>query len=364
MLILGVVILIIIVSVYLFMHGAQFGARPQGESLQKIQASPNYRDGQFQNLSNTPQLTDGASFLKILKKFFFDKSEQRIPPAPLPSIKSDLLNLNKDENILVWFGHSSYFMQIDGRTFLVDPVFSGNASPLRFTTKSFKGSDIYSVSDFPEIDYLIISHDHWDHLDYRTILQLKPKVKRVVTGLGTAAHFISWGYDKNRIEEKDWNEQFIPENGFTLNAVPARHFSGRGFKRNRSIWLSFVLTTPSKKIFIGGDSGYDRHFAEIGNQYGPFDLAILEDGQYNRYWKYIHMNPEETVQAALDLRTEKLLPVHWGKFSLSIHSWDEPIRRIKKEAERRNVKLLHPMIGELVYLDLDQVFSSWWEGIS
>jgi L-ascorbate metabolism protein UlaG (beta-lactamase superfamily) len=364
MLILAAVILIIIVSVYLFMHGAQFGANPLGESLQKIRASPNYRDGQFQNLSNTPQLTEGASFFKILKKFFFDKSELRTPPAPLPSIKTDLLNLNKDKNILVWFGHSSYFMQIDGRTFLVDPVFSGNASPLRFTTKSFKGSDIYSVSDFPEIDYLIISHDHWDHLDYRTILQLKLKVKRVVTGLGTAAHLISWGYDKNRIEEKDWNEQFTPEDGFTLNAVPARHFSGRGFKRNRSIWLSFVLTTASKKIFIGGDSGYDHHFADIGNQYGPFDLAILEDGQYNRYWKYIHMSPEETVQAALDLKTEKLLPVHWGKFSLSIHSWDEPILRIKKEAERRNVKLLHPMIGELVYLDSDQVFSSWWEGIS
>ena len=157
------------------MHGAQFGAMPHGESLQKIQSSPHYRDGQFQNRSITPQLTEGASFFKVLRKFFFDKSEPRIPPAPLPSVKTDLLNLDNEKNILVWFGHSSYFMQIDGRTFLVDPVFSGNASPLSFTTKSFKGSDIYSVRDLPDIDYLIITHDHWDHLDYKTILQLKPK---------------------------------------------------------------------------------------------------------------------------------------------------------------------------------------------
>ncbi len=364
MLVFGAIILVIIVVIYFFMHGAQFGAMPQGESLQKIRSSPHYRDGQFQNLSITPQLTEGAGFFKILKKFFFDKSEVRIPPAPLPSIKTDLLNLDKEKNILVWFGHSSYFMQIDGRTFLVDPVFSGNASPLSFTTKSFKGSDIYTVRDLPDIDYLIISHDHWDHLDYKTILRLKPKIKKVITGLGTAAHLLRWGYDKNKIEEKDWNEQIIPEEGLTINTVPARHFSGRGLKRNRSIWLSFVLMTPSKKIFIGGDSGYDSHFAEIGNKFGPFDLAILEDGQYNKYWKYIHMTPEETVQAALDLKANKLLPVHWGKFSLSIHSWDEPIIRIKKEAERRNFKLLHPMIGEKIDLDADQNFSSWWEWIS
>jgi len=363
MLLFAGVILILLVAVYIFMHGPQFGVLPSGESLQKIQASAHWRDGQFQNLSITPQLTEGASFFRILKKFFFEKGAQRIPPAPLPSKKSDLLHLNPGINRLVWFGHSSYFMQMDGRTFLVDPVFSGNASPLPFTTKSFEGSDIYAVWDLPAIDYLIISHDHWDHLDYKTILQLKPKVKRVITGLGTAAHLASWGYDKNRIEEKDWNEQIVLEEGFIIHTVPARHFSGRGFKRNRSLWLSFVLITPSKNIFIGGDSGYDRHFAEIGNQFGPFNLAILEDGQYNKYWKYIHMNPEETVQAALDLRADKLLPVHWAKFSLSIHSWDEPIIRIKKEAERRNLKLLHPMIGESVDLDRDQAFSSWWERI-
>ena len=146
------------------------------------------------------------------------------------------------------------------------------------------------------------------------------------------------------------------DDGFVVNTVPARHFSGRGFKRNRTIWISFVLTTPGQKIFIGGDSGYDLHFAEAGKQFGPFDLVILENGQYNENWKYIHMNPEETVQAAIDLQAKKLLPVHWAKFSLSVHAWDEPIIRIKRESEKRNINLLHPMIGELVDLDGNPAF--------
>jgi L-ascorbate metabolism protein UlaG (beta-lactamase superfamily) len=363
MLIAGIIILIGTASLFLFINRAPFGAQASGESLKKIHRSPHYRHGQFQNLSNTPSLAEGTSFFGVLKEFYFGQSKQKIPPFTLPSKKTDLLNLDPYKNILVWFGHSSYFMQIDGKKMLVDPVFSGNASPLSFTTKSFKGSDIYKVSDLPEIDYLFISHDHWDHLDYKTILQLKPKVSKIITGLGVAAHLEFWGFDKNGIEEMDWNEQVFLDEGFNVHTVPARHFAGRGFKKNGSLWMSFVFTTPTKKIFIGGDSGYDRHFTEIGKQFGPFDLAILEDGQYNKYWKYIHMMPEETVQAAIDLHAKKLLPVHWAKFSLSVHAWNEPIIRIKKEATDRDLQLLHPMIGESVDLDNDQPFSTWWEGI-
>jgi hypothetical protein len=165
MLLLGILFLTSLLAVYFFMKRPPFGALPSGVRLKKIQRSPHYRNAQFQNQSHTPTLSEDASFIKVFKKFLFDNKTQKIPPAPLPSIKTDLLNLDPRRNLLVWFGHSSYFMQIDGRTILVDPVFSGNASPLRFTTKSFKGSDIYEVKDLPPIDYLLITHDHWDHLD-------------------------------------------------------------------------------------------------------------------------------------------------------------------------------------------------------
>ncbi len=357
-------LLIITAALLFFLNSSPFGSRPTINDLIKMQASPHYRDGAFQNLSHTPSLTEGASFFGVFKEFFFNKNKGKIPSAPLPSVKTNLMQLDPSKNILVWFGHSSYFMQIDGKKILVDPVFSGHASPVHFTTKSFAGSDVYSAADLPEIDYLFISHDHWDHLDYETVLKLKPKVRRIITGLGVAAHFSYWGFDKKIIEEKDWNQEIILDEGFFVNTVPARHFSGRGLKRNGSIWSSFVFTTPNKRIFIGGDSGYDKHFADIGTQFGPFDLAILEDGQYDRNWKYIHMMPEQTVQAALDLRAKKLLPVHWAKFSLSNHAWNEPILRVKKEAANRNLSLLHPMIGELVNLDLEQSFDNWWERIS
>jgi L-ascorbate metabolism protein UlaG (beta-lactamase superfamily) len=358
------VVLTIIFSGYLFMRSSSFGSAPAGAELRKIEASPNFQKGKFQNISPTPALTEGVGYLSILKKFFFDKHERKTPSTLLPAIKTNLLNLNPEKNILVWFGHSSYFMQINRKTILVDPVFSGNASPLRNTTRSFPGTDIYSVADLPFIDYLFLTHDHWDHLDYKTIVKLKSKVNRVITSLGVGAHLRYWGYDQIAVEEMDWNQQLNLDPGFTVNAITARHFSGRGFKRNGTLWASFILTTPGKKIFIGGDSGYDRHFMESGNQFGPFDLAILEDGQYNENWKYIHMTPEETVQAAIDLKAKSLFPVHWAKFSLSIHPWDEPIIRIKKEALRKNMPLIHPRIGEAVDLDIFQPFDSWWESIS
>ena len=278
----------------------------------------------------------------------------------LPSKKTDLKNLDSRKNVLVWFGHSSYFIQVDGKKILVDPVFSGNASPLSFTTKSYAGTDVYTVDDFPEIDYLIITHDHWDHLDYKTILKLKPKVKKIITSLGTAAHLEYWGYDMKLVIEKDWDETIFLENDFTVHTVSARHFAGRTFKRNRSLWLSFVLLTPTKKLFLGGDSGYDTHFKEAGDKYGPFDLAILECGQYNEYWKYIHMMPEETVQAGFDLKAKRILPVHWAKFSLSLHAWNEPIERVVKAAADFDQLITTPMIGEPFVLNKLLPENKWW----
>jgi len=357
------VLVAFIIALYVFMHQPKFGKAPAGKRLEIIRSSPNYREGKFQNKNPTPDLTDGANYYSILKDFIFNKSKRSIPSVALPSIKTNLFALDPEKNVLIWFGHSSYFMQVDGKKFLVDPVFSGSASPLKFTTRSFPGTDIYTNDDIPEIDYLFISHDHWDHLDHETVLKLKPKVKKIITGLGTGAHLERWGFDQKMIIEKDWNEEVILDNGFVVNTVPARHFSGRGFKRQQAIWLSFVLQTPTQKIFIGADSGYDSHFSQIGDQFGPFDLAILECGQYNKSWRHIHMMPEELIQAAQDLKAEKLMPVHWAKFSLALHSWDEPIIRVTEEAKRRGFPVIHPMIGEEVELKDPQNKAAWWKGI-
>ena len=363
MIVFFIIILVLTAIVYLFIQQPQFGSLPSGERMERIEKSPNYKNGQFQNLTNTPALTEGVSYTGVMREFFFGKSKRGTPVDPLPSKKTDLFHLNPEKDVLVWFGHSSYFMQLDGKKFLVDPVLSGNASPLKFTTRSFKGSDVYTTDDIPPVDYLFISHDHYDHLDHQSIVLLKSKVGKVITGLGVGAHLERWGYDVNIIIEKDWNEELILDKGFVVNTTPARHFSGRGFKRNGSLWLSFVLTTPSNKIFIGGDSGFDTHFTTIGNQYGPFDLVILENGQYNQNWKYIHMMPEEVVQAAKDLKAKKLFPVHWSKFSLAIHAWDEPMIRLSTEAKRKGMPVVHPMIGEAVYLKETVSSTAWWEGV-
>lgn len=352
------------ISVFLFMQQAKFGKIPSGERLERIKKSPHYKDGSFQNLSITPDLAEGVTYYSVMKEFIFGKKVRLKPIDEIPHIKIDLLKLNPDENILVWFGHSSYFMQLDGKTILVDPVFSGAASPIKATTRAFRGTDAYIVGDFPAIDYLFISHDHWDHLDYETIMALKSKVKKVICGLGTGEHFESWGFDMNNVIEKDWNEKIDLADGFTAYTTPARHFSGRGFLRNRALWTSFVLQTPTNKIYIGGDSGYDTHFAEIGKMYGGFDLAILENGQYDKSWKYIHMMPEEVVQAAKDLKAKRLFPVHSSKFTLGNHPWDEPLNRVSAAAEKENFPIITPIIGQKVNLkDSTQVFTKWWNNV-
>ncbi len=358
-----IIIFVLIFSMYIFLQTATFGKMPSGKRLENIKQSVNYKNGSFQNISVTPDFTDGAGYFTVLKEFLFKKNLHGKPSGAIPSKKTNLLTLLPNENVLIWFGHSSYFMQVDGKKILVDPVLSGNASPVKFTTKSFEGSDVYTTDDFPPIDYLFITHDHWDHLDYKTLVKLKPKIKKVITGLGTGAHLEHWGFDTNLLIEKDWNEEIILDNGFVVNTTPSRHFSGRGFKRNQSLWMSFVLATPSMKIFIGGDSGYDAHFKTIGENYGPFDLAIIECGQYNRYWKYIHLMPEETVQAGMELNTKKLLPVHWGKFTLSLHPWKEPVIRFKEAALNKNIEIITPLIGEKVDLSNSSPSVDWWKNL-
>ncbi|MGV3696844.1 MBL fold metallo-hydrolase [Flavobacterium sp.] len=360
------ILLLAIVIVYLsfFLNQPKFGRLPSGKRLESIHNSPNYRNGKFSNLNFTPDLTEGETYLRIIKKVLFEKDRRNKPTDTIPSQKTDLFALTKEENVLVWFGHSSYFMQLEGKAFLVDPVFSGAVSPIPATTRSFFGADVYTADEIPEIDVLVLSHDHWDHLDYETVVKLRHKVKNVITGLGTAEHLEYWGFDTNIIFERDWNEEIDLGDGFIMNTTPARHFAGRMLKRNQALWMSFVLQTPKRKIYLGGDSGFDTHFEAIGKQFGPFDLAILECGQYNESWKYIHMFPEELVTASHKLNAKALMPVHWAKFALSNHAWDEPIKRVSVAAEKGNLPLLTPMIGQKVNLDAPGNFEKWWENVN
>lgn len=357
------VLFILFIAVYIFLKQPKFGALPKGERLQSIKASPNFKNGKFQNQSFTPDLTEGSSYYSVMKEFLFNKNKRKKPAVRLPSIKENLHALSLQDDLIVWFGHSSYYMQIAGRKFLVDPVLSGAASPVSFTTKSFNGTDVYTADDIPVIDYLFISHDHWDHLDYITIKKLQPKIGKIICGSGTGAHFERWGFSKESIIEKEWNEHVILEDGVEVFTVPARHFSGRGFSRNRSLWMSYVLSTPTKKIFIGGDSGYDAHFKKAGQEFGPFDLAILECGQYDKSWKYIHMMPEEVLQVAQDLKANTLLPAHWGKFQLANHDWDAPIKELVQHNSGTNLPLLTPLIGSITYLDKPAQQTNWWQGL-
>jgi len=357
-----ILLVVVIALVVAITNQNKFGRIPKGERLERIKKSPNFIEGKFQNLSETPQMSEDARFSTMIKELLFSKNKK--PKNSIPSVKTDLHKLDPNEDVLVWFGHSSYFIQIDGKKILVDPVFSGTASPFSFNVKAFEGSNIYQPQDIPEIDYLVITHDHWDHLDYTTVLELQPKIDKIITGLGVGEHFEKWGFNPTNIIETDWFEDVKLDNGFQFFCTPTRHFSGRGLIHKKSLWVSFVLQTSTQKIFIGGDGGYDSHFKEIGKKYGPIDLAILENGQYNKAWKYIHMMPEQVLQAAKDLDAKRILPVHSGKFALANHPWDEPLKRITELKKTNTIPLLTPKIGEIVYLqNTEQKFTNWWSEV-
>ena len=339
---------------------ASFGKDPSGEELEKIKHSPNYSNGQFQNTEHTAMLDDDASMTKTFWQFLFNKPKDAKPPKPLPVIKTKLHQPISDKPVVVWFGHSSYFIRINNINVLVDPVFSGYAAPFSFMNKAFAGTTIYSVNDLPSIDVLLITHDHYDHLDYETVTKLRAKVKHVYTSLGVASHLVYWGYKEQNITELDWWQSANIGDDIQLTAAPARHFSGRTFKRFTTLWSSFILKTNNYNIYIGADSGYGEHFKEIGARFGPFDFAALENGQYNKAWPEIHMFPEETVQAGIDIGAKIIMPVHWAKFDIALHTWDEPIKRFSASAKEKGVPVTTPMIGEPVVIDGIYPCSEWW----
>lgn len=337
-----------------------FGKLPSGARLERIKESRNYRDGSFQNLAETIMMVEGTSYLKLMANFF-SKGVGRSPLETLPSIRTDLKSISGEDTTIIWFGHSSYFIRTQGKNILIDPVFSNRASPFQFIgSKGYEIAKPYATSDFPPIDALILTHDHYDHLDYNSIINLRSNVKAIYTTLGVGSHLVYWGIEEQLIKELDWWEGDTILPGIDLIATPARHFSGRGLTRNKTLWASFVLKTSEHTLFLGGDSGYDEAFKSIGNKYGPFDIAILECGQYNSMWPDIHMMPEQTVQASADLRAKALMPVHWGKFTLSLHPWREPVERALKKAKDLNMLVTTPMIGEPMSLNQPLPQAKWW----
>ena len=337
-----------------------FGALPSGPRLARVMASPQYKGGKFTNQSFTPDLAEDATMWKVLKAYR-SKPKSVKPAAPIPAQRPDFDSLAQAEPALIWFGHSSYLLQFEGLKILVDPVLSGRASPVACTVRAFPGADVAAAKDIPPLDYVLITHDHYDHLDYDTVRQLKSKTGHWITSLGVGAHLERWGIPKENTTELDWWESTPLKNDCSITATPSRHFSGRGIKRAQSLWSSFVLASPRYKYYLGGDSGWDTHFEEIGKRFGPFDLAILECGQYHRYWKNIHMMPEEVAEAAEKLGAKKLLPVHWAKFTLALHPWTEPITRLLEAAAGKPFIVLTPRIGQtLLPQSATASNEKWW----
>jgi L-ascorbate metabolism protein UlaG (beta-lactamase superfamily) len=259
-------------------------------------------------------------------------------------------------------GHSSYFVLFAGKRILIDPVFSSYAGPFSFTNKAFDGTTLYGVDDLPDIDLLLITHDHWDHLDYDTIVALKRKVSKALVPLGVGAYLEQWGYAPAQIHEADWYGQLQLDAGVLVHLVPARHYSGRLLTRNRTLWTGFVLESPTRRMLFSGDTGYGPHFKEIAERFDGFDLVALDMGQYDPRWPDIHMTPEQAAQAAEDLNAKALLPAHVGRFSIARHAWNEPFQRISRASTGKPFRLFTPTIGESLLLDGDwQAFAApWW----
>ncbi|MGU3370949.1 MBL fold metallo-hydrolase [Bacillus mycoides] len=275
---------------------------------------------------------------------------------------------NKDNGSLesvTWFGHSASLLKIEGKKLLLDPMFGDASSPFPvFNSKRYSGAFSIEREDFKEIDAIIISHNHYDHLNYKSIMRLKDRAKHFYVPIGVARYLIKWGVSPNKISEHNWWDEITFDN-IKLVCAPARHFSGRSMTdKDRSLWCSWLILGQETKVFFSGDSGYAPHFKEIGNKYGPFDLTLMECGQYDTRWSAIHMLPEETVQAHIDVKGELLVPIHWGAFTLALHEWSDPIERVTKEANRLGVNITTPQIGEAITLQSkDYPTAAWWREV-
>lgn len=264
----------------------------------------------------------------------------------------------------MWLSHSSFFVQLDGQRLLIDPVFSDHAAPLPWMVHAFEGTSVYRVEDLPPIDAVLISHDHYDHLDYATMKVLEAMTRLVIAGLGNGAHLERWGYPPEKIREVDWSASVALGSNLQVHVLPAQHYSGRFLQRNQSLWVSYALESLRHRLYFSGDTGLGPHFEAIAQRFDGFDLVALDSGQYNERWSDIHMTPEEASHAAQILAAQSLLVAHAGRFSLARHAWDEPFERAVTASQGKPYQLLTPRIGEPVHLEaIMQPFTPWWRAV-
>lgn len=352
---------VLIIAGLLFLHfSPQFGQKLTSDQQKEFAKLDNFKTGKFQNLHKSPM---EINFWKALKEMT-KKAPNRNPSQEIDvqTIDSATLAKNDTSTQVFWFGHSTFLIIMDGKKILIDPVFSTTPSPVSFLgPKRYAKNLPISMEELPFIDAVIISHDHYDHLDYATIKNIKHKAGQFFTPLGVKNHLVAWGVAADKVTALNWWDT-VAFDHIQLVCTPARHFAGRGLlDRSTTLWSSWIIKGHKDNIFFSGDSGYDIHFKEIGDKYGPFDLSLMECGQYNEDWKYLHMMPEETAQAAADLNSKLTMPIHWGAFSLAYHDWTDPVERMKIKAHELNVSVATPQIGEPLLLgNHTYPTSNWW----
>ena len=362
--VLSLIILLIIIGVLFINLSPQFGGLASKQQQELFSKSKHYKDGKFLNnggIKMEMSLKDSFKAMWIL----FKSNSKAEPNKNIAVQKVDSISIANynSKTRFIWFGHSTFLLQIKGKNLLIDPMFGDVPAPNPLLgNKRFSNELPIEIEKLPSIDAVLITHDHYDHLDYESIQKLKDKVKLFFTPLGIGIHLLKWGVEKERIIELDWWQE-IKFDDLTIRCTPAQHFSGRGISdREKTLWCSWIIQSDDENLFFSGDSGYASHFKEIGEQYGPFDFAFMECGQYNNLWPLVHMLPEETAQAGLDIKAKKMMPIHWGAFKLASHSWTEPVERISKKAKELNVDLVIPKIGEIIEIGLNdsEEIYPWW----
>ncbi|MEO9513283.1 MAG: MBL fold metallo-hydrolase [Flavobacteriaceae bacterium] len=343
-----------------------FGGDISKERQKKYTVSPNYKEGKFVNRKNVPKDLSFWETVGLVYKFFTVKVPNSRPDQDVKVIKLDSTEVAnyKDSARLIWYGHSAFFLQVESMNILIDPMFGKVAAPHPLLgANRFNREMPLEIEKLPYIDVVLISHDHYDHLDYETVTKLKDKVGLFYTPLGVGVHLERWGVKKDQIIELDWWQEINHER-LVFACTPAQHFSGRKFNSGQStLWGSWVILSERERIFFSGDSGYGEHFRKIGEKYGPFDFAMMECGQYNAMWPDIHMFPEETAQAGLDVEAKAMMPIHWGAFKLALHSWTDPIERVVKKGKELGILIVAPKIGQEIRVDAmnRQIMDMWWK---